>query len=150
MAYATAADMIARFGTAELIRMTTPEGAAMEAIDTAAVDRALVEASDVIDSYLRTRYAVPLATVPPSVPLDVSRLMRRSATMVPPALSRAEPVAARSRLASVAISFFLKPFTTVSLSRLGLRSAVVSTAATNGVLPAAPRPRLLPARRPPR
>ena len=49
--------------------------------------------------------------------------------------------AARSRLASVAISFLRKPLTTVSLSRLGLRSAVVSTAATNGVLPAAPRPR---------
>ena len=60
------------------------------------------------------------------------------------------PPGARSRLASVAISFFLKPFTTVSLSRLGLRSAVVSTAATNGVLPAAPRPRLPPGRCPPR
>lgn len=76
MAYATAADMIARFGTAELIRMTTPEGAAMEAIDTAAVDRALVEASDVIDSYLRTRYAVPLATVPPSIAGCACRLAR--------------------------------------------------------------------------
>lgn len=78
--------------------------------------------------------------------------------------------AARSRLARVAISFFLKPLTIdgkavdpvrqepvsagwpvgVSLSRLGLRSAVVSTAATNGVLPAAPRPRLPPGRCPPR
>ena len=46
--------------------------------------------------------------------------------------------AAKSRLASVAISFFLKPLTTVSRSRRGLRSAVVSTAATNGVLPRAP------------
>src|SRR3954447_16273999 len=58
--------------------------------------------------------------------------------------------AAKSRLASVAISFLRKPLTTVSRSRLGLRSAVVSTAATNGVLPAAPRPRLPPERWPPR
>src|SRR4051794_7857204 len=53
--------------------------------------------------------------------------------------------ATRSRLASRSISFLRKPLTTVSRSRLGLRSAVVSTAATNGVLPAAPRPRLPPA-----
>src|SRR5688572_23957202 len=55
---------------------------------------------------------------------------------------------ARSRLASFAISFFLKPLTTVSLSRRDLRSAVVSTALTIGVLPAAPRPRLPPERSP--
>src|SRR5580765_5262695 len=52
--------------------------------------------------------------------------------------------AAKSRLASSSISFLRKPLTTVSLKRLGLRSGVVSTAATNGVLPAAPRPRLPP------
>src|SRR3954452_19265066 len=37
-----------------------------------------------------------------------------------------------------------KPLTTVSRRRPGLRSAVVSTAATNGALPAAPRPRAPP------
>src|SRR3954469_10893492 len=37
--------------------------------------------------------------------------------------------ATRSRLASRSISFLRKPLTTVSRSRLGLRSAVVSTAA---------------------
>src|SRR3954470_1065525 len=57
---------------------------------------------------------------------------------------------ARSRLASFSISFLRKPLTTVSRSRRGLRSAVVSTAATIGVLPAAPRPRLPPERSPPR
>ena len=49
-------------------------------------------------------------------------------------------------MASASISLLRKPLTTVSFSRLGLRSAVVSTAATNGVLPAAPRPRLPPER----
>src|SRR3712207_129619 len=57
---------------------------------------------------------------------------------------------ARSRLAIFSTSFLRKPLTTVSRSRLGLRSAVVSTAATTGVLPAAPRPRLPPWRSPPR
>src|SRR4029453_14807528 len=57
---------------------------------------------------------------------------------------------AKSRLASFSTSFLRKPLTTVSLSRRGLRSGVVSTAATRGVLPAAPRPRLPPERSPPR
>src|SRR4028119_92751 len=51
---------------------------------------------------------------------------------------------ARSRLAAFSTSFLRKPFTTVSRSRRGLRSAVVSTAAMTGGLPAAPRPRLPP------
>lgn len=76
MAYAAATDMIARFGSAELIRMTTPEGQAMEAIDTVAVERALAEASDLIDSYLRTRYAVPLVGVPLAVSGCCCRLAR--------------------------------------------------------------------------
>jgi phage gp36-like protein len=76
MAYATASDMIARFGSAELIRMTTPEGAAMEAIDADAVARALAEASDKIDSYLRTRYAVPLASVPSAIAGCCMRMAR--------------------------------------------------------------------------
>src|SRR4051795_1985614 len=57
---------------------------------------------------------------------------------------------AKSRLATFSTSLLRKPFTTLSRSRLGLRSAVVSTAATIGVLPAAPRPRLPPDRSPPR
>src|SRR5512134_3778826 len=58
--------------------------------------------------------------------------------------------AAKSRWASFSISFLRKPLTTVSLSRRGRLSAVVSTAATKDVLPAAPRPRLPPERSPPR
>src|SRR3954471_7234500 len=53
-------------------------------------------------------------------------------------------------LASFSTSRLRKPLTTVSRSRLGLRSAVVSTAAMMGVLPAAPRPRSPPERSPPR
>src|SRR3954447_20262814 len=60
-----------------------------------------------------------------------------------PSLTTVLP-AARSRLASLSTSFLRKPLTTLSRSRLGRRSGVVSTAATTGVLPAAPRPRLPP------
>src|SRR5687768_11820124 len=58
--------------------------------------------------------------------------------------------AARSRLAIFSTSFLRKPLTTVSRSRRGFLSAVASTAATKGCLPAAPRPRLPPERSPPR
>jgi hypothetical protein len=58
--------------------------------------------------------------------------------------------AMRSRLASFSTSFLRKPLTRLSLSRRGRRAAVVSTAATKGCLPAAPRPRLPPERSPPR
>src|SRR5919107_5489386 len=60
-----------------------------------------------------------------------------------PSLTTVLP-AARSRLATLSTSRLRKPLTTLSLSRRGLRSGVVSTAATTGVLPAAPRPRLPP------
>src|SRR3954447_21207013 len=56
----------------------------------------------------------------------------------------------RSRSAILPTSFLRKPLATLSSSRLGLRSGVVSTAATSGVLPAAPPPRLPPERSPPR
>src|SRR3954447_16474190 len=57
---------------------------------------------------------------------------------------------AKSRLAILSTSFLRKPLTTVSRTRLARLSAVVSTATTIGVLPAAPRPRLPPDRSPPR
>src|SRR3954465_2463468 len=66
-----------------------------------------------------------------------------------PSLTTVVP-AERSRLAILSTSFLRKPLTTLSRSRLGRRSGVVSTAATIGVLPAAPRPRLPPWRSPPR
>src|SRR3954464_14352251 len=66
-----------------------------------------------------------------------------------PSLTTVAP-GAKSRLASFSTSRLRKPLTTLSRSRLGFLSAVVSTAATIGVLPAAPRPRLPPWRSPPR
>src|SRR5271157_1319512 len=54
------------------------------------------------------------------------------------------------RLANADSAWLEKPLTRPSLMRTGLPSGVVSTAATKGVFPAAPRPRLPPERSPPR
>src|SRR3954452_13691100 len=51
-----------------------------------------------------------------------------------PSLTTLAP-AAECSLPSFSTSLFRKPLTTLSRSRLGLRSAVVSTAAATGVLP---------------
>src|SRR6478752_5055766 len=54
------------------------------------------------------------------------------------------------RCAKAAISAQRKPFTRRNFKRIGLPSGVVSTAATIGVLPGEPRPRLPPLCSPPR
>lgn len=64
--YATLADMLARSSEDELRALSDPTGIA-EAIDAARVEEALRAATDRIDSYLRRRYAVPLATPPASI-----------------------------------------------------------------------------------
>src|SRR5512144_1684594 len=66
-----------------------------------------------------------------------------------PSLKTVQP-ASRLRLAKAPISVRRKPRPRRSLRRTARPSAVVSTVATIGVLPAAPRPRLPPERWPPR
>jgi phage gp36-like protein len=65
--YATVADMVARFGSDEMIRLSTPSGQDLVAVQSAPVLTALEEASSQIDSYLRRRYAVPLDIVPAEI-----------------------------------------------------------------------------------
>src|SRR3954449_12847658 len=57
---------------------------------------------------------------------------------------------ARLRFANPEIAWLQKLATRRSFRRTGFPSGVVSTAATSGVLPGAPRPRLPPVRSPPR
>jgi phage gp36-like protein len=71
--YATVEDMIGQWGEAEMIRLTAPEGQLDELVVTQRVERALADASAVIDSYLRKRYGVPLAA---PVPAEVARACR--------------------------------------------------------------------------
>ena len=66
MAYATVADMVARFGAAEMVRASTPDGADAVLLVPAPIMTALQEASVTIDTYLRKRYRVPLDLPAPS------------------------------------------------------------------------------------
>ena len=67
MAYATAEDLIARFGEVDVIRLSAPEGQLDQAVDYARVNLALDSATALIDSYVRRRYATPLAPVPQEI-----------------------------------------------------------------------------------
>ena len=67
MAYASVQDLSDAFGEVELIRLTTPAGMALSGIDSAKAETALANASDLIDSHLRRRYACPLPVTPPAI-----------------------------------------------------------------------------------
>ena len=67
MAYASVADMVARFGQAEMIRASTPDGAAATVVVQAPISQALDDASALIDTYLRKRYGAPLDIAPPEI-----------------------------------------------------------------------------------
>lgn len=62
MPYATQADLETRFGSKELAKLT--DRTAGSVIDTAVIDRALLDAEAEIDGYLAVRYQLPLASVP--------------------------------------------------------------------------------------
>lgn len=65
MSYATLLDMVDRFGELELVQRTDRvDGMAMDAV---VLGRALADADAEIDSYLATRYSLPLASTPPVV-----------------------------------------------------------------------------------
>ena len=74
--YSSVTDMIARFGQAEMIRLTTPPDQEMETVHADMVTRALVEASALIDSYLRARYTVPVVDVLPEITRAAAMLAR--------------------------------------------------------------------------
>jgi phage gp36-like protein len=67
MAYASVADMIDRFGAAEMIRASTPDGAEMIAVVAEPIARALDDAAAIIDTWLRKRYRMPLTVAPPEI-----------------------------------------------------------------------------------
>ena len=67
MAYATSDDMVARYGQTEMIRLSTPFGQDMLWVVTDPINTALDDASSVVDTYLRRRYAVPLQAAPPEI-----------------------------------------------------------------------------------
>lgn len=66
MAYATTADLIARYGETEIARLSAAYGAEV-AVDATRCAVVLDVATALVDSYLRARYAVPLADPPGEV-----------------------------------------------------------------------------------
>ncbi len=63
MTYAVQADLVNRFGTAELEQLTDRiEGTV---IDAAVLNRSLADADAEIDGYLAARYLLPLSSTPP-------------------------------------------------------------------------------------
>ena len=67
MAYAAITDLIARYGQAELLRLTTDEGQDIGSIDAVKANAAIADASAEIDSYLRRRYATPVSPATPEL-----------------------------------------------------------------------------------
>lgn len=64
MRYASLQDMITRFSERRLVEMTDRFDPPSEEIDESVVDKALQDACDRIDGYVRAVYALPLAEAP--------------------------------------------------------------------------------------
>lgn len=77
MAYATSAEMIEVYGETEMVRLSAPDYGLDGAGQPELIDRALRDASGVIDGYLRKRYAVPLASPPPAEIARACRILAR-------------------------------------------------------------------------
>lgn len=67
MTYATKADLVDRFGERELVQLTDRTHVPPTSVDDAVADRALGDASGLIDGYLGKVYALPLVAVPPNL-----------------------------------------------------------------------------------
>ncbi|MEG2173141.1 MAG: DUF1320 domain-containing protein [Desulfovibrionaceae bacterium] len=65
--YATQGDMIARFGEEQLVQLTDRAHPPTDVIDKAVLEAALIDAAEVVDSYVAGRYQVPLSPVPAPV-----------------------------------------------------------------------------------
>jgi phage gp36-like protein len=126
MAYATVDDMIAQWGEAEMVRLSSPEGQLDDLVVVARVELALTDASAVIDSYLRRRYPVPLDAPPPT---EVARACR---TLARYELARGEQKTAGSDLRADRdeIMAWLKA---VAEGRLDLPVALPASTAAGGL-----------------
>lgn len=64
MAYATLQNLIDSYGERDLVQLTDRANPPAGLIDQAVAEKALSDASAIIDSYLLQAYALPLATTP--------------------------------------------------------------------------------------
>jgi phage gp36-like protein len=74
--YAQIADLVGRYGEAEIVQLTDRATPPTGAIDTSVAERALGDADAEIDAYLGGAYTLPLASAPPvltRVACDIAR-----------------------------------------------------------------------------
>ncbi len=64
MSYAAVQDLVDFAGEAEIARLSTPDGADLAGVRTERVQPKLEAASDLMDSYFRRRYLVPVPVSP--------------------------------------------------------------------------------------
>lgn len=64
MSYATQADMVDRFGEEDLIRLTDRADPPLNVIYAPTLNARLADAQAVIESYVATKYTLPLAATP--------------------------------------------------------------------------------------
>ena len=77
MAYAAVKDMVDLFNEHELSTLTAPDDERTSGPDVAKIERALSDATDLVDSHLRDRYTVPLtAPISPMITRATANLAR--------------------------------------------------------------------------
>lgn len=81
-AYCTQDDLVARFGESELLANADRDGDGI--VDASVVDKMIASASSIIDSYIGTRYALPLLSVPPTIKSICEDLARHALYTVEP------------------------------------------------------------------
>lgn len=133
MAYCTLTDLQAVIPQEDLIQLTDDLGAGV--IDTTVVDALAADAAELIDGYLRGRYALPLALVPGivrqvAVDLTTYRLYCRRMPTVP------EGIAARQANAQKLLDAIQKGVLTLGASAALSDQAVVAT--SGGAVVSAP------------
>ncbi|WIY25059.1 gp436 family protein [Parasedimentitalea psychrophila] len=67
MAYTTLQQLIDRYGEAMLIGLTDRDDVSTGAVDPETIDQAIASAGAQIDGYVGSRYALPMAEVPPLI-----------------------------------------------------------------------------------
>ena len=99
MGYVTQSGLVERFGEEEIIQLTDRTAVPPAAIDATVVERAIADASSMIDGYLARRYALPLTATPPALAkaaADIARYyLHGAAAGKDDAVSRAHEAALR-------------------------------------------------------
>jgi len=76
--YATTQDFTQAFGEQEAIQLSNLDDALGEVVDTAHIDQALQDASEEVNSYVRSRYQTPITDPPRALKrwvLDIARYL---------------------------------------------------------------------------